>query len=170
MLARYLESHEGIVRRRNVASRNPNGWYRTIDRIYPELTSTRKLLIPDIKGEPNIVLEHGLYYPHHNLYYITSARWPLEALQIVLNSTIARIFVEVYSIRMRGGYLRFQAQYLRRIRLPDWDSLKRELQIAIMDLNCTRCPLEQADAIASEIYEIDLGRLSSLKKIKGKAA
>jgi len=42
----------------------------------------------------------------------------LRALQAVLLSGIARLFVATYSTRMRGGYLRFQAQYLRRIRLP----------------------------------------------------
>jgi hypothetical protein len=46
-------------------------------------------------------------------------------------SGIARLFVTVYSTHMRGGYLRFQAQYLRRIRVPQWhqvpDSIKRAL-------------------------------------------
>lgn len=109
-------------------------WYRTIDRIYPELTKKEKLLVPDIKGEANIVYESGEYYPHHNLYYITSSEWDLGALQAVLRSGIARLFVGVYSTQMRGGYLRYQAQYLRRIRLPRWaevpDDLKERLKTA----------------------------------------
>ena len=48
-----------------------------------------------------------------------------------LRSGIARLFISTYSTRMRGGYLRFQAQYLRRIRLPLWKDvpagLKKEL-------------------------------------------
>ena len=39
-----------------------------------------------------------------------------------MRSGIARLFVSLYSTRMRGGYLRFQAQYLRRIRLPRWEN------------------------------------------------
>jgi hypothetical protein len=131
LLAAYLGSHEGIVRRRNVARRNPGGWYRTIDRIYPALTTTPKLLIPDIKGEPNIVFEEGRYYPHHNLYYITSAEWDLHALQAVLLSGIARLFISTYSTRMRGGYLRYQAQYLRRIRLPRWQDISAHARKAL---------------------------------------
>ena len=39
-------------------------------------------------------------------------------MQAVLLSGIARLFMSIYSTKMRGGYLRFQAQYLRRIRVP----------------------------------------------------
>ena len=38
----------------------------------------KKLLIPDIKGEANIVYDSGRFYPHHNLYYITSTEWDLR--------------------------------------------------------------------------------------------
>ena len=38
------------------------------------------------------------------------------------------MFVGAYAIRMGGGFLRFQAQYLRRIRLPQWDSLPPQTQ------------------------------------------
>jgi hypothetical protein len=119
-LRRYLEARKDQIAKRHVAQKAPANWYRTIDRIYPHLTSRRKLLIPDIKGDAHIVYEDGKLYPHHNLYFITSDEWDLRALQAVLLSGIARLFVTTYSTRMRGGYLRFQAQYLRRIRLPRW--------------------------------------------------
>lgn len=117
-LAAYLEQHADVVKARNCAKKNIGNWYRTIDRITPEITRRPKLLIPDIKGDASIVFEEGRLYPHHNLYYITSDDWDLLALQTVLKSGIARLFVAAYSTRMRGGYLRFQAQYLRRIRIP----------------------------------------------------
>jgi hypothetical protein len=130
-LKRYLEARKSAIAGRHVARKAPAHWYRTIDRIYPDLARTPKLLIPDIKGEAHIVYEPGQFYPHHNLYYITSDVWNLQALQAVLRSGIARLFVSVYSTRMRGGYLRFQAQYLRRIRVPYWqqvpDDVKQEL-------------------------------------------
>ncbi len=122
----YLEDRKEQIAKRHVAQKAPANWYRTIDRIYPPLAQTPKLLIPDIKGAAHIVLEEGKLYPHHNLYYITSGHWDLRALQAVLLSGIARLFVANYSTRMRGGYLRFQAQYLRRIRLPRWSSVSRD--------------------------------------------
>ncbi|OYV84099.1 MAG: modification methylase PaeR7I [Parcubacteria group bacterium 21-54-25] len=132
-LRRYLEHHRDTVARRNCATRHPNGWYRTIDRIYPELATTPKLLIPDIKGEANVVYESGKLYPHHNLYHVTSKAWDLRALQAVLRSSVAKLFVSTYSTRMRGGYLRFQAQYLRRIRIPQWDEVPDDLRRSLTE-------------------------------------
>jgi hypothetical protein len=130
-LAAYLERNSVVLKARHVAKKNPNGWYRTIDRIYPELTKSPKLLIPDIKGDAHIVHEAGRLYPHHNLYFITADQWELRALQAVLLSDVTQTFIRLYSTKMRGGYLRFQAQYLRRLRVPHWrdvpPSLRKEL-------------------------------------------
>ena len=117
-LRKYFDNHKQALMTRHVSRKSPANWYRTIDRIYPELATTPKLLIPDIKGEAQIVFENGRFYPHHNLYFVTSQEWELQALRVILMSGIARLFVSAYSTRMRGGYLRFQAQYLRRIRIP----------------------------------------------------
>ena len=141
--AKYIKANGEEIRRRHVSKKNPENWYRTIDRIYPALTSQPKLLIPDIKGAAHIVYESGKYYPHHNLYFVTSEDWDLRALQAVLSSRIGLLFIETYSTRMRGGYLRFQAQYIRRIRIPLWKSLSRELQKELISagksLDADRC-------------------------------
>ena len=133
MLSSYLEKHSEIVRKRNVARKNPRNWFRTIDRIYPALVNKPKLLIPDIKGEAHIVYEEGHFYPHHNLYFVTSREWDLRALQAVLLSSITKLFISTYSTQMRGGYLRFQAQYLRRIRLPKWQNVSDSLRDQLID-------------------------------------
>lgn len=132
-LDRYLERHEERIRARNCAKKNPKGWYRTIDRIHPDLTTRPKLLIPGIKGEPHIVYESSNLYPHHNLYFITASEWNLKALRAVLRSGIAKLFVSIYSTQMRGGYLRFQAQYLRRIRLPRWSDIPKSVREALTE-------------------------------------
>jgi hypothetical protein len=127
-LARYLEARRDQIARRHCARKAPANWYRTIDRITPALTKRPKLLVPDIKGEAHVVYEDGRLYPHHNLYFITADEWDLHALQAVLLSGIARLFVGTYSTRMRGGFLRFQAQYLRRIRVPRWSDVPAKLR------------------------------------------
>ena len=68
------------------------------------------------------VLDRGETYPHHNLYFIQSDEWDLEVLGGLLMSAVGQFFVESYGVRMRGGYWRFQAQYLRRIRVPESES------------------------------------------------
>ncbi len=142
-LRRYLEAHREIISNRHCAKKTPANWYRTIDRITPGLASRPKLLIPDIKGESHIVFEEGKLYPHHNLYYVTSDHWDLRALQAVMLSELTRLFVSTYSTKMRGGFLRFQAQYLRRIRLPYWidvpDSLRIELAEAAIKKDRQLC-------------------------------
>ena len=125
-LKRHLEDRNDQIAKRHIARKVPSNWYRTIDRIYPALARTPKLLIPDIKGKAHIVYEGGTLYPHHNLYYVTSTDWDIRAIQAVLLSGVARLFVAAYSTRMRGGYLRFQAQYLRRIRLPHCSTVSRD--------------------------------------------
>lgn len=119
----YVRAHRASLIERHVARRNPDGWYRTIDRIQPGLRETPKILVPDIKGEGVFVLDNGLYYPHHNLYFITSEQWDLKALQAVLRSSLTLVTVSTYCTRMAGGFLRFQAQYLRRIRVPSWSEV-----------------------------------------------
>ena len=129
--AAYIRAHAGALGERHVARRTAS-WYRTIDRVYAELTGTPKLLIPDIKGEPMVVLDEGKYYPHHNLYHVTSSTWDLRALATVLRSSIAVLFVSTYCVKMAGGFLRFQAQYLRRIRVPRWEAVPEAQRAALI--------------------------------------
>ena len=132
-LRAYFETHEEALRGRHVGRRDPERWYRTIDRIVPGLAERPKLLVPDIKGGAVVAYDEGTLYPHHNLYVVTSDAWDLRALQAVLRSRIAELQVAAYAVRMRGGYLRFQAQYLRRIRLPLWADVAPSLRCDLAD-------------------------------------
>lgn len=152
-LARHFQKHADVILKRNCAKKNPKGWYRTIDRIYPELLTRPKLLIPDIKGEAHVVYEDGSFYPHHNLYFITSEEWDLKALQVVLRSGIAKLFVSIYSTQMRGGYLRFQAQYLRRIRLPKWKNVPEQIRKTLMKAAQAE-DIEKCNSIVFDLYRL----------------
>jgi len=118
-LQAYFEKHGAALKKRHTAAKNKIGWYKTIDRVTHSLTDKPKLYIPDIKNTLDPVLDRGETYPHHNLYFIESDTWDLEVLGGLLLSAIGQFFVASYGVRMRGGYWRFQAQYLRRIRVPD---------------------------------------------------
>ena len=158
-LRRYLESHRQQIMGRHVAKKNPENWYRTIDRITPSLSARSKLLIPDIRGEAQVAFESGNLYPHHNLYFVVSDTWDLKALQAVLLSNVTRLFIATYSTKMRGGYLRFQAQYLRRIRLPLWTSvsavMRARLIAAASELNLGQCNEVTADLYLLTEHERD---------------
>lgn len=148
-LRAYLSLHEETIKKRHVSKKNPTAWYRTIDRIYTELVTKPKLLIPDIKQEAHVIYDKGGFYPHHNFYHITSDEWDLEALKVVLLSGIAKIFIETYSTRMHGDCLRFQAQYLRRIRLPRWSSVPANVRCALKAVVAQEDPAARDLAVAA---------------------
>ena len=160
-LRRYLEARREVIAGRHCAQKAPANWYRTIDRITPALASRPKLLIPDIKGEAHIVFEGGELYPHHNLYYVTSDEWDLRALQAVLLSAVTRLFVATYSTKMRGGFLRFQAQYLRRIRIPRWADVPDMLRIELADAAVKR-DLQMCNRAVFKLYGLSHEERSAL--------
>lgn len=163
-LKRYLNAHRDSVASRHVAQRNPDGWYRTIDRIQPGLLETPKLLVPDIKGEGVFVIDEGHYYPHHNLYFITSDEWDLRALQIVLRSSLTLMTVATYCTRMAGGFLRFQAQYLRRIRIPSWRSVDGPMRERLIAASSTRTQ-DEIDMPVFELYGLNATKALRTREI-----
>ena len=152
-LKSYFLSREAILRGRHVSKTRPASWFRTIDKITPVLANVPKLLIPDIKGSANIVYESGHLYPHHNLYFITSKEWDLRALRTLLMSGIARLFVATYTTKMHGGFLRFQAQYLRRIRVPHWKDVTKDVKKQLIDAS-GKCDVSACRAAAFEAYRL----------------
>jgi len=165
-LAAYFENHSKMIKARHVSKKNPAGWYRTIDRIYPEIARVQKLLIPDIKGSAHIVYEGGQLYPHHNLYYIISKEWDLHALQSVLLSDVTRMFIALYSTKMRGGYLRFQAQYLRRLRLPRWSDVPKALRSDLTEAGKTR-RLAFCNHATFELYKLSKSERGAVSEVNG---
>ena len=152
-LAAHLEQHREVIRARHVAKRDPSRWFRTIDRITPSLAHRPKLLIPDIKGEAHVVFESGQLYPHHNLYYVVSNTWELRALQAVLLSNLTRLFIATYSTRMLGGFLRFQAQYLRRIRLPLWEEVTSAMRVRLANA-AAQLDIAECNAAVADLYQL----------------
>ncbi len=153
-LRAYFARHAGDIRGRHVAKKNPRAWFRTIDRVYPELVGRPKLLIPDIAGANEVAFDAGSFHPHHNLYFVTSDSWDLEVLGGILASRVALFFVWAYATRMRGGYLRFQAQYLRRIRLPNPEEIPGDLADRIRSAFRAR-EFQALDQLALAAYGLD---------------
>ena len=168
-LNRYFEERKAKLMARHISRKYPSNWYRTIDRIYPDLATTPKLLIPDIKGTAHVVYEGGNLYPHHNLYFVTSKEWELEALRAVLLSGIAKLFVSAYSTRMRGGYLRFQAQYLRRIRLPFRKDVPDSIWDSLVDAQIAG-DMDACNGAVSDLYRMTAGERNLLGNLSASTA
>jgi len=154
-LSQYLEPFRASLTLRHVAQKShSSSWFRTIDKVHPMLASTPKLLLQDMKASIQPVLDEGNYYPHHNLYWITSEKWDLRVLGGLLLSRVAEMFVHAYGVKMRGGTMRFQAQYLRLIHVPDPDSISPEIEARLVRAFNLR-DAEEATLAALVAYGLD---------------
>jgi len=159
-LRAYYEQHATVLKKRHTAEKSAAKWYKTIDRVNHTLTDTHKLYIPDIKNTLEPVLDLGETYPHHNLYFIQSDEWDLEVLGGLLLSKVGQFFIESYGVRMRGGYLRFQAQYLRRIRVPSPKTLSKMQSHELKDAFRHR-DRPRATQVALDLYGINARTLEA---------
>lgn len=131
-LKRYLLQNKARLQTRHVAKKSQGNWYRTIDRIWPAFTKKAKLLIRDISVGVTPLYDPGKFYPHHNFYFILSDELSLKAIGALLSSSINQYVMQMHSVKMRGDYIRNQAQNLRQLRLPKNLSLKtiKDLEVA----------------------------------------
>jgi len=150
-LAAYFLRHRAQIQKRHVAQKRPDSWYRTIDRVTLSLTQRPKLVIPDIQSGGVVGYDAGDYYPHHNVYWITSAGWNLRALQALLRSQIVLEQIRAYSVQMRGGSIRYQAQVLRQVRVPSADRLPGDLLRRLAAIAISENQSE-IDAVAVEAF------------------
>lgn len=148
-----FEKNRSLLQARHVGKKGASTWFRTIDRVNIDLTQRPKLYLPDIQARIAPVLDRGETYPHHNLYYMVSNDWDLEVLGGILLSDVAQFFVEAYGVRMRGGYLRFQAQYLRRIRIPSPRTISEEHRQLLKEAFSSRS-VQLSNTIVAELYKL----------------
>nr|WP_277344387.1 TaqI-like C-terminal specificity domain-containing protein [Psychromonas sp. SA13A] len=154
LLQIYLRNHEDILRSRHVAKKTPLHWFKTIDKVHPTRAAKEKLLIPDIKSKLMAVYDAGEFHPNNSIYYIVTNDWDIRALQAVLMSGVGQMFVAAYSTKVSGGNLRFQAQHLRRIRLPLWQdvsaSMAEKLRLAAITND-----LQRAKQLTAQLYNFN---------------
>lgn len=151
-LAAYFDSHRDTLKARHTAKKRSEGWYRTIDRVTHSLTSQPKLVIPDIQNGGVVGYDAGHYYPHHNVYWITSGGWNLRALQALIRSSMVLEQIKAFSVQMRGGAIRYQAQVLRRIRIPFATSLSEQLLAKLASVAASPLPAE-IDEVAQAAFD-----------------
>jgi adenine-specific DNA-methyltransferase len=119
-LQNYFNDNKDTLLKRHTAKKTPNKWYKTIDRIKPELLGKTKLLLPDLTGNKFLFIDEGNYYPHHNVYYITAENISsLKILGSILMSDFIKYQMSQIGIRMNGGLPRFQSQVLKQLKIPN---------------------------------------------------
>lgn len=153
-LARYYAGNAQQLRGRSVAKRSGPHWYRTIDRQNFSLLQQDMLVLQDMKAQATPVRVPAGYVPHHNLYWIVSTAWHLDALGGLLLSKVVEKQVEAYCVKMRGGTLRFQAQVLRKVRIPRIDELAPPVMADLAEAFRSR-DRERATLAALHAFKLD---------------
>lgn len=125
-MSSYLLANQEELMNRHVAKRNPKSWYRTIDKVKDDLLSREKLLLRDLTTALEPIYDEGVLYPHHNLYWMTSEKWNLKVLGGILVSDDVTEQMTDLSVKMRGGVIRNQAQYLRKIKVPKFEEISAQ--------------------------------------------
>lgn len=119
-LKSYFTENKELLLKRHTAQKSPDKWFKTIDKIKPELQHKPKLLLPDLTGNKILFIDEGNYYPHHNLYYITCDNINnLKILASILMSDFVSRQMSQIGIRMNGGLPRFQSQVLKKLKIPN---------------------------------------------------
>jgi len=120
-LKAYFKEHKERLKQRHTAKKSPLKWYKTIDRVKFDLQAQPKLLLPDLATSKKLHVDKGNFYPHHNLYYITHNNIvKLEKLSSILMSEFVQKQLLNIGIKMNGGVPRFQAQTLKKLRIPSF--------------------------------------------------
>lgn len=146
----YLSENRAALEERHIV-RNNRAWYSLIDRVKPTLLGQPKILLPDISGNNVLFVDDGRFYPAHNLYYITGKPYrELILLAAVLMSSYVKAQMGRISNRMNGGYLRWQSQSLKRLRLPVLSVISSVLRSRLFDAYQRR-DLSEIDKIVAAV-------------------
>ena len=109
--------------------------HQRIDRVYPSLLTEPKLLVADIKKSQSIVLDEGKHYPHHNFYFVKGRSVEdLKVLGAILMSDFVEDQMEMLSPKMHGGFYRWQAQNLRKLRVPNVMKLSKRVRRRLLSV------------------------------------
>jgi hypothetical protein len=74
------------------------------------------------------------------------------------------MMVATYCTRMAGGFLRFQAQYLRRIRVPHWNDVGNEMRAQLARVAQIK-DQQQIDDVVFRLYGLNTGESEHIRTI-----
>lgn len=148
----YLTGNKDRLLQRHTV-KNSGKWYKTIDRINPELVHLPKILLPDLSGNRYIFVDEGNYYPLHNLYYITGkTKRELALLSAILMSDTVLQQIKSITNNMNGGFPRWQSQHLRKLRIPNLDTISTHYTELLLKYYYSK-DIQAVNQLVGKIYD-----------------
>ena len=125
----YLKSNEEFLRGREKGKMDKDGWFLYI---YPkslDLVDVKKFVVPDITFGIQITIDNFGYcvknggygmiikdeYKNQSMYYLT-----------LLNSSLLWFYLKNIGTELRGGYFRFNTNYINPFPLPKIENLEQQ--------------------------------------------
>ncbi|MFY9079198.1 N-6 DNA methylase [Aliarcobacter cryaerophilus] len=125
----YLKSNEEFLRGREKGKMDKDGWFLYI---YPkslDLVDVKKFVVPDITLGIQITIDNFGYCVKNGGYgmiikenFINSSMFYLS----LLNSSLMWFYLKNIGTELRGGYFRFNTNYINPFPLPKLDSLEKQ--------------------------------------------
>jgi hypothetical protein len=113
----HLAAHRAQLEGRHVAKKNPAACTAPSTRSMSSYIVAISFTFPTSRTRFSPCLTAAKPTPT-TTFILSLPRLGPRSLGRLLLSDVGTFFVECYGVRMRGGYLRMQAQYLRKIRVP----------------------------------------------------
>lgn len=112
-LLRYRKALEG----RYIVREAGRPWYRTIERLNPDLWRRPKLLVPDIVKSPTVALDCSGLIPSHGVYAIFPPADQIEETHALLSDGGLARALSGIAPTLKNGYVRCYKHFLNAIRI-----------------------------------------------------
>jgi len=153
--SRYLTEHKAKLESRYIAKKNPEQWYRLIDRLNLEIIKKEKLVFPSLRRRLEVYFDKGTCIPHHNCYYATKKGRggpSLLAIGAILSSNIVNCLASVLAIKFNGRASRLLKSSFLEIPMPE-PKLIIERQ-SELESSFLKNDTEKIDTLVKELYNI----------------
>jgi len=101
-------------------------WYDIHDPWNFDLTSSGKVLFPDVANSNRFTFDPGGLLPLHSAYYILPRIVDGEFLAAILNSKVFEFLIRLFAPVVKDGFSRYRKQFLRTLPIPELSSSERK--------------------------------------------
>lgn len=117
----WLAQHRRALEQRHCVRVWEKKWWDLHDPVGLPLHRTEKVLVPDLARSNRFAADAGTYLPQHSAYYIIGHDLPADILAAVLNSEAVEFLVRSRAPRVKDGFSRYRAQFLKTLPVPKID-------------------------------------------------
>ena len=137
--SKYLDVHQSELKKRYVAKKNKDNWYRLIDKFDNKILKKEKIIIPSLRSSLCLYFDEGIAYPHHNCYFIikNNERKPsLKSIGAILSSNTIKKLAEIYAIKFNSNATRLLKASFCELPMPDIEKIldnEKDLESAFIN-------------------------------------